>query len=112
EPLGLINLQAAILAPPLVVGLFRDPRTPADLPRSLALRDPHLGFTQEADDLLSRLPLPCHLHISSRDFGNSRIRSSHLVPHQGSRPLPFAVQELRSAPGCVPPPPRTVVCSR
>src|SRR4029078_6111897 len=86
EPLGLINLQAAILAPPLVVGLFRDPRTPADLPRSLALRDPHLGFTQEADDLLSRLPLPCHLHISSRDFGNSRIRSSHLVPHQGSRP--------------------------
>src|SRR4029078_7763897 len=86
EPLGLINLQAAILAPPLVVGLFRDPRTPADLPRRLALRDPHLGFTQEADDLLSRLPLPCHLPISSRDFGNSRIRSSHLVPVQGSRP--------------------------
>src|SRR4029079_1569200 len=77
-----------------VVGLFRDPRTSADLPRRLTLRDPPLGFTQEADDLLSRLPLPCHLHISSGDFGNSRIRSSHLVPDRGSRPAVFTLRRM------------------
>src|SRR5688572_1133743 len=64
QALGLINLQASVLAPPFVVGLLRDPCATADLARSLPLREPHFGFTQEADDLLRRLPLPCHVQIS------------------------------------------------
>src|SRR6185312_13947766 len=59
QPLGLINLQAAVLAPPFIIGLLRDPGAPADLARRLPLRDPHYRFTQEANDLLRRLPLPC-----------------------------------------------------
>jgi len=32
------------------------------------LRDPHFGFTQEADDLFRRLPLPCQLILRELDF--------------------------------------------
>src|SRR5262245_31180373 len=60
----LLNKALTVRATPLVVGLLRDPRTAADLARRLPLRDPNFGFKQEADDLLRRLPLPCHLHIS------------------------------------------------
>src|SRR4029453_1636867 len=51
QPLGLIDLQAPVLSPPLVIGLLRDPGAPTDLACGLTLRDPHLGFTQEPDDL-------------------------------------------------------------
>ncbi len=54
KPLRLVELQAAVLTPPLVVRLLRDPEAAADLAHRLALTNPHLSFAQRRDDFLSR----------------------------------------------------------
>jgi hypothetical protein len=57
EPLRLVDLHAAVLAAPAVIRLLAHTELPHHLADRLALRKPHLGFTQLADDLLGSVPL-------------------------------------------------------
>ena len=52
----------------------------------LTLAQLYLSFSQHADDLFCRVPLPCHSIVSSSEVRNSRIRSIRMVPSLGSRP--------------------------
>jgi hypothetical protein len=73
---------------------------------AVSLVEPSIGRSEQAafDDGVVRVKslythresLERHLHISSRDFGNSRIRASHLEPVQESRaPQPPKVKTIQ-----------------
>ena len=86
QALRLVELQATVLTTLLVVRLLRDPETAADLAHRLALPNPHFRLAQSLDDLLRRLAFPCHVRVSLREPGNSRIRIFRSVSDQECRP--------------------------
>ncbi len=59
---------------------------PADHAYGLALAEPHLRFPHHANDLFGGTSLPRHVHVSSLECGNSRIRSISLVSFLASSP--------------------------
>ncbi len=84
ETLRLVELQTAILAPPSLIALFRDPKRSTDPSDRLAPAQPNLSLPKQGDDLFRRISLPCHILVSSSEFGNSRIRSVNVVPFRGA----------------------------
>src|SRR5690606_1816095 len=69
EPLGLIELQPAVLTPPSVIALLRDADPSADRADRPPLAQPNLRFPQKSDDLFRRVSLPCHFpHLLKRGW--------------------------------------------
>ena len=60
QPLGLVDPQAAILAPPALVRLLGNTAPSRHLGHPLALGENHLRLPQLRDDLLCRVPLVSH----------------------------------------------------
>jgi hypothetical protein len=89
HPLGLLHLQPAVLLPPALVSLRRDPTFLARLRRRFPVRYCHLNLPQHRYNLLRFVPLHWHLHaLLPCDSLSSQLVQ---LPPAGSKPSAIVV---------------------